>query len=64
MDKLTEDLTWILTDFKHEQANFAQTVDKIQELYARQLGAISLQHHLAVVEKLESALKAEAPPAF
>ena len=40
MDKITEDLTWILGDFKVGRIDFGQTILKINAIYARAIGAI------------------------
>jgi len=42
MNKITEDLTYLLSDFKNNRLNFTETVLKINEIYARAIGAIPM----------------------
>lgn len=42
MDRITEDLIWLLGDFKNGRLDYRQTVLKINEIYARAIGAIPM----------------------
>lgn len=50
----TEELIWLLGDFKKGDKNFLETINEIEKIYARAIGAISLNE---VLERLDEKLK-------